>query len=88
MTEREQAHRHKLEADEQALQTKLLRRHQFIEVGGLIGGGTLLALSIAGAVYCATIGQWAVGVALVGFPVMSAVGILFNRKRKQQPSNQ
>jgi uncharacterized membrane protein len=86
MSEREQSHRHAMEAQALAAETTSIERAQSIELWSRIAGGGLLSFCLAGAILLAFYGFWQVALGLVGVPVMGAIGWLFRRHPKRNGS--
>lgn len=88
MSEREQAHRHAMEARALDVERDALKSAQKIDAGSRAGGLLALLACIGGAIYLAEQGKEWVAVALVGVPVMAAIGWLLRTRhwRRKKPS--
>jgi uncharacterized membrane protein len=80
--EREQAHRHSMDKEAIRLDGVADRGARTIERESRWLGGALLAGCIAASIYLAMIDKDLVAVAMLGIPVMTAIGVLVQRHRQ------
>lgn len=84
LTENEQRHRHAMEDADRGYREKGLERAQRIDREGRWLGAVVMLIAIGGAIYCATIGATAIGIALVSVSVMGAIGYLATGKERSR----
>jgi len=84
MAEQEQTHRQEMEQIALSSDVSTSRRALQIEIVTRAIGGLVLLACVGGSIYCASIGQTWPAVALVGLPVMTAIGLLIRGHAKRQ----